>query len=136
MDTVICLNVIEHIEDDHNAMKNINSILKTGGTAIILVPHGPGIFGTLDVVLGHYRRYTNSQLQKLMEGANFEVREIIEFNRISRPAWFMNGKILKRKTITRSQLALFDSLVGLWRKIDSYIPWPPTSIIAIGVKKN
>ena len=54
-DTVICLNVVEHLGDDCGALLNIRSILEPGGRAIILVPCGPGLYGTLDEVLGHQR---------------------------------------------------------------------------------
>jgi len=55
-DTVICLNVVEHIKDDHVALCNIASALKPGGRAIVLVPQDQRVYGTLDEVLGHYRR--------------------------------------------------------------------------------
>ena len=61
-DTVICLNVVEHLEDDLKALRNIRAALEKNGRAIILVPNGPGLYGSLDRVLGHYRRYTREQL--------------------------------------------------------------------------
>jgi len=57
------------------------------------------------------------------------------FNRISRPAWYVSGKILKRTSLGRRQMRLFDRFVWLWRRIDQTLPWPSTSLIAIGVKK-
>src|SRR5208282_6473241 len=48
MDTVICLNVLEHIEDDLEALRNIRSLLEDGGRAVILVPSGQNIFNSLD----------------------------------------------------------------------------------------
>src|SRR6516225_2247715 len=60
--TVVCLNVVEHVEDDVAALKNIRRTLDEHGRAIILVPNGPGLYGTLDKVLGHYRRYTREGL--------------------------------------------------------------------------
>jgi SAM-dependent methyltransferase len=134
MDTVICLNVLEHVEDDLLGLRNIHSVLRPGGKAIILVPHGPEIFGTLDTVLGHYRRYVHDELRKKMEHTGFQVERILEFNRISRPGWWFSGRIAKRTSLGRFQLKVFDSLVWLWRRIDHLLPWKPTSIIAIGVK--
>jgi len=100
----------------------------------VLVPHGQDIFGTLDVALGHYRRYSHDELRGKMEQAGFRVDRILDFNRISRPAWYFTGRILKRSTLSRFQLSIFDRLVWLWRRIDSLLPWPPTSIIGIAVK--
>jgi glycosyltransferase involved in cell wall biosynthesis len=134
VDTVVCLNVVEHIEDDMLALRNIYSALEEGGRAIILVPHGQEVYGTLDTALGHFRRYSHAALQQRMEQAGFRVEKILDFNRISRPGWYVSGKIFKRKTLGAVQMSLFDRLVWLWRRIDGPLPWPPTSIIAIGIK--
>jgi len=136
MDSVVCLNVLEHIEDDLQGLRNIRSALKPGGRVIILVPQGQEIFGTLDTVLGHYRRYTHRQLSERMEEAGFRVERILEFNRISRPGWYVTGRILKKDTLSPFMLKIFDSLVWLWRRIDHRLPWRPTSIVAIGVKQT
>lgn len=134
MDTVVCLNVVEHIKDDLAALRNIHSVLQEGGRAVILVPEGQSLFNSLDEELGHWRRYSEDQLCQRMVEAGFDVETVLRFNRVSRPGWWLNGKILKRRTISRAQLRNFDRLVGLWRKLDSCLPWPPTSIIAIGRK--
>jgi SAM-dependent methyltransferase len=134
MDSVVCLNVLEHVEDDMLGLRNIFSVLAPGGRAIILVPHGQEIFGTLDVALGHYRRYSHEELKEKMERAGFRVERIIDFNRISRPPWYVSGRILKRTTLSPGQMKIFDKFVWLWRRLDQYLPWPPVSIIAIAVK--
>jgi hypothetical protein len=115
-------------------LRNIHSVLKPGGRAIVLVPHGQEIFGTLDVALGHFRRYSHEELKGKMEQVGFRVERILDFNRISRPPWYVSGRILKRTTLGSGQMKVFDRFVWLWRKIDSSLPWPPTSIIAIAVK--
>jgi glycosyltransferase involved in cell wall biosynthesis len=134
LDSVVCLNVLEHVEDDLGGLRNIYGALKSGGRAIILVPHDQRIFGTLDVALGHYRRYSREQLRARMEEAGFRVEHLIDFNRVSRYPWFMSGRILKRQELSVTQMKIFDRLVWIWRKLDPYLPWPPTSIIAAGVK--
>jgi len=134
MDTVICLNVLEHIPKDWLTLKNIHSALEPGGTAIILVPQDQKIYGSLDSALGHCLRYSQEQLRTRMEEAGFSVDRILEFNRISRPGWYLNGKLLRKETVGRRQLRVFDRLVWLWRRIDTRLPWPSVSIIAIGIK--
>ena len=134
VDTVICLNVLEHIEDDLTGLRNIYSALSPGGRAIVLVPCGQEIYGQLDTILGHYRRYSVSQFRSRVEEAGFQVEQILKFNRISRPGWFITGKLMKRSRISRFQLKIFDRLVWLWRRIDRFVPWKPTSLIAIAVK--
>src|SRR5437773_1927811 len=135
MDSVVCLNVLEHVENDEMGLRNIHSALRPGGRAIILVPHGQEIFGTLDVALGHYRRYSHQELKTKMEQVGFQVERILDFNRISRPAWYVSGRILKRQTLGRGQMRVFDLFVWLWKRMDPLLPWPLTSIIAIAVKQ-
>jgi len=132
-DTVVCLNVVEHVKDDLLALRNIHSALRPGGRAIILVPHDQSIYGSLDKVLGHYRRYSEQQLRDRMEEAGFQIERILLFNRVTRPGWWLNGQVLRRKTFGRMQLRIFDALVPLWRRIDAGLPWPAVSVIAIGV---
>ena len=100
-DSVVCLNVVEHLEDDLGALRNIRSALKPGGRAIILVPQDQAVYGTLDEVLGHVRRYSAAQLQSRMEEAGFAVERILQFNRITRPGWRVNGQLLRRRSFGR-----------------------------------
>jgi glycosyltransferase involved in cell wall biosynthesis len=130
-DTVICLNVIEHVEDDYGALANIKTVLATTGTAIILVPQGQWNFGTLDHVLGHQRRYSKESIQKLARDCGFVAKEIREFNRIGTPAWFLNGKILHRRAFGLLQIWMLNLLTPVFRVIDPFLPFPGLSLIAI-----
>ncbi len=134
MNSVICLNVLEHVEDADQAARNMFQVLQPGGRAIVLVPQGQEIYGQLDVVLGHHLRYSKQQLQERLEQAGFQVEQIIDFNRVSRPGWYITGKVLKRSTLARFPIRCFNALVWLWRKIDNKLPWPAVSIIAIARK--
>lgn len=131
-DTVVCLNVVEHVKDDQLALRNIFSALAPGGRAIVLVPQGQEVYGTLDEVLGHYRRYSADQLRNRMSEAGFQVEQVFEFNHVTRPGWWFNGRILKRRSFGRMQLRVFDALVPLWRRLDRFFPWKGVSVIGIG----
>src|SRR5271165_4708242 len=130
-DTVICLNVVEHLEDDVKALRNIRRSLEKNGRAIILVPNGPGLYGSLDRVLGHYRRYTRQQLQEVCEQAGFRVEKVLKFNRIGAPGWWWNGKVLKSETFGYWQIKLLNTLLPLLRPIDRFLPFPHLSWIMI-----
>lgn len=136
MDTVVCLNVLEHVEDDLTAMSNIYSCLKPGGRALILVPQGMRVFGSLDEVLEHRRRYSEIELQKKAAATGFRLERILRFNRTTYPAWFLNSRVLRRRSLSSMQLRLFDLLVPLWRRIDRFLPWPSTSLICIGLRES
>lgn len=132
-DTVVCLNVLEHVADDLTGLTSIRSCLRPGGVAIVLVPQGPSAFGSMDEVLDHKRRYVREELQAKMTAAGFAVSQIIGFNRATWPGWYLNSRLLRRRTLSHTQLRLFDLLVPLWRRIDHKLPWPPASLIAIGI---
>ena len=131
MDTVVCLNVLEHIQDDAIALENLRSCLRCGGRAVILVPQGPEAFGSLDRVLQHCRRYTQAELAGKIFAARLRLDRLIEFNRITYPGWVLNSRNLRRQTLSSLQLRLFDLLVPLSRRVDGFLPWPSTSLIAI-----
>lgn len=130
-DTVICLNVVEHLPDDDAAVRNIREVLDDGGQAIVLVPYGPRLFGTLDEVLGHQRRYTREQLISLAERTGFQVDALLPFNRIGVIAWWLNGKILRRKTFGLWQVKMLNFFTPLFRILDKWLPLPPLSLIAV-----
>lgn len=130
-DTVICLNVLEYMEDDLAALRNIRQALEENGRAIVLVPQGPGFFGSLDRVLQRQRRYQKDQLAALARKAGFQVRGIVDFNRSGAPAWWLNGKLLRRTSFGRNQIKVLNLLVPIFRKLDRLLPWPPLSLIAI-----
>lgn len=132
-DTVICLNALEHVENDTASLLNIRQCLRPGGVAIVLVPQGPAAFGSMDEVLEHKRRYTRAELQEKMSTAGFQVKQISDFNRATWPGWYINSRLLRRRTLSHLQLRLFDALVPVFRRIDDKLPWPPTSLIGIGI---
>jgi glycosyltransferase involved in cell wall biosynthesis/phospholipid N-methyltransferase len=130
-DTVICINVIEHVLDDRAALANIKSVLWDGGRTIVLVPQGQWNFGTLDEVLGHQRRYSKEALRSLARECGFEVTDIIDFNRLGSLAWFINGKLLRRRNVGRGQIVLLNLLTPLIRILDRVLPVPSLSLIAV-----
>jgi SAM-dependent methyltransferase len=130
-DTVVCLNVVEHVEDDLGTLRNILRVLSDGGRAIILVPCGPGLYGTLDEVLGHRRRYTEEQLVGVAQEAGFRVETMLKFNRPGVAAWWLNGRVLRRRTFGLAQVRILNLLTPIFRLLDPWLPLPPLSLVAI-----
>jgi glycosyltransferase involved in cell wall biosynthesis len=130
-DSVVCLNVIEHVDDDAGALRNVRSALSPGGRAVVLVPSGPWNFGTLDEALGHRRRYTEEGLRDLAARAGLEVTALIRFNRLSSMPWWVNGRVLRRRSAGRLQIGAVDWLTPIFRRIDRFLPFPPLSLIAV-----
>lgn len=130
-DTVVCLNVVEHLENDVKALTNIRKSLDTNGRAIILVPNGPQLYGSLDRVLGHYRRYSREQLVNACQNAGFTVEKVLKFNRTGALGWWLNGRVLKKETFGLWQIKLLNFLVPFIRPIDRFLPFPHLSWIVI-----
>jgi glycosyltransferase involved in cell wall biosynthesis len=130
-DTVICLNVIEHVDDDRKSLSNIRSVLGNGGRAIVLVPQGEWNYGTLDEVLGHRRRYTRETLTRLALDCGMKIQHMIEFNRTGSIAWFLNGKLLKRRSFGLAQIWTLNLITPLMKAFDRFLPVPPLSLIAV-----
>jgi glycosyltransferase involved in cell wall biosynthesis/intracellular sulfur oxidation DsrE/DsrF family protein len=133
-DTVVCVNVIEHLKPDEEVLRSFFEILEPGGRAIILAPHGGWLYGSIDRALDHHRRYSRSEMRKKMERAGFTIEEIFGLNRIAPPFWFFNGRVLRRTSVPGTQIRFFDRLVPMVKILDRLLPLPPLSIIAIGCK--
>lgn len=133
IDTVVCLNVLEHIEDDRTALHNMKNVLeRSGGRLVLLVPAYPALFSPLDAGLGHYRRYTKEGLRKLLEDSGFKVEELFHFNLFGIFGWFVNGKILKRRRLPVAQLSIYEFLSPLTFALEKTLKVPTgLSIIAV-----
>ena len=133
-DTVMMVNVLEHVSDPHQALQNVARALMPGGRAVVLVPQGPGLYGSLDVALDHRERYTRAGLVESLERVGLKVEHVREFNRISVPAWWFNGRVLRRKGFSRVQLKALDLSVPIIKHVDRFIPWMGQSVIAVARK--
>lgn len=131
-DTVICLNVLEHVADDVASLTLIRTLLGQGGRLILLVPALPALFGTLDEALGHHRRYTRAALAAKFASAGLRLRHVEYFNLAGIPGWWFTGRVLRRRVIPAGSLRLYDALVPLFR-LERLLPWRVgQSLIAIG----
>ena len=115
-DTVVLINLLEHMADEQRSLRNVRATLEPGGRAIILVPQNPALYGSLDEVLGHQRRYTRDDLQAALAGAGFTVESIFDFNRVTTPAWWLNGQVLRRLRFSAVHLKLVNSFTWLFRR--------------------
>jgi SAM-dependent methyltransferase len=132
LDTIICLNVLEHVRDDELSLATMLQLLQPGGRLVLLVPSLPAIYGTLDRALGHFRRYTPSELRSKYAAAGFRMRHLEYFNLAGVPGWWFTGRVLKRELIPTGSLRWYDALVPLFR-LERLLPWRVgQSLIAVG----
>lgn len=87
LDGVTCVNVLEHIDDDAKAVRQIHRILRRGGVAHIEVPAGPHLYDIYDEHLMHHRRYRLDDLKALALAAGFEILEATHLGVLIYPAF-------------------------------------------------
>lgn len=132
-DTVFALNVVEHIKNDQLALRNCKKLLRRGGHVIILVPAYQWLYNRFDKELEHYRRYTKDHLTRLIADAQLLVKHSQYFNVAGMAGWFVSGKILKKKTIPKNQMSLYNKLVPIFKVVDkTLLNKVGLSVIAVG----
>ena len=135
IDSIVCMNVLEHIERDRETLVDFASVLDPGGRMVLLVPAMPALYGTLDRALLHFRRYDRARLEQLVTAAGFEVREIRYLNRLGVAGWWLNSRVLKRTVLPRGQLAAFKWLMPLLRREETHPPSFGMSLLVLAVKR-
>jgi len=134
VDTIVCLNVLEHIEDDGRAVRDFASVLPPGGRLILLLPAMPSLYGSLDRHLGHYRRYDPVGLRRLVSGAGFEVETLRYLNRPGVFGWWLNSRVLRRRLLPRLQVRAFRLLLPLLRREERHPPSFGMSLLVLARK--
>jgi len=119
-DSIFCLNVIEHIEDDALAIKNMMMLLKNNGRLTVLVPAYKNLYNGIDISLEHYRRYNKTTLLKLMLNQGMLVKSFY-FNAAGIIAWWISGKLLRNNTIHEGKMSLFNFFVPIFKLIDKLL---------------
>lgn len=135
VDSVLCSNVLEHIEQEAEALRNMHAVLKPGGRLVLVVPAGVWLHGSLDVALGHWRRYRLDELEESLMALGFDVEKSFSMNKPGVLGWFVNGKLLRRKTLGRLQMKAFNALVPVFRVLDALLPWTGLSLVVVAKKK-
>jgi len=124
LDTIVLSNVLEHIPDDGAAVRRFRQILTPGGRVVILVPALPQLFGSIDEAVGHHRRYTPDTLRAVLEHNGFEVETLEWMNLVGMPGWFVNSRLLRRRSVPKLQLKLYDTLAPLFARAEAQVKLP------------
>jgi 2-polyprenyl-3-methyl-5-hydroxy-6-metoxy-1,4-benzoquinol methylase len=119
-DTLVLLNVLEHLKNEDDAIQNCKYLLQQGGTLIILVPAYKFLYSQLDKELGHYRRYTSTRLKKCVIENGINAKKVFYFNALGILAW-LYGKMFSLKTIPGSKMSFFDRLTPLAKALDKIL---------------
>lgn len=123
LDTVMCFNVLEHIDDESTAVANMVSVLRPGGHLLLFVPAFEGLYMALDRLAGHLRRYTRESLMRVLPD-EVAVLRLEYLNPIGGIGWWLNGFLRHRSLdskLVSVQIRMFDRLViPLSRALNPY----------------
>ena len=133
-DTIIASNVFEHLAFTDQAWENVCEMLERKGQFILIVPYGKKLYGSLDEAVGHYLRYEDWIVYAEMP-EKCQLIDRIPFNRVSSIAWWVNGKILRKKKFSLFQIKILELFIPFIRLVDKYLPLPPLSVIYV-IEKN
>ncbi|MFT5139751.1 MAG: SAM-dependent methyltransferase [Lysobacterales bacterium] len=123
-DSVLYLNVLEHIEDDEAELSMARQALKPNGHLVVFVPALPWLYSNLDRQLGHFRRYVKKDLIELTRRSGFDIVDARYFDIAGIIPWYINFVLLKN-TIGGRSVALYDNLVvPVMRTIEGFLKPP------------
>ena len=136
-DAAVMINVLEHIPDDVEALRDVYAGLRPGGCVALFVPAHEALYSPFDHVIGHHRRYRRSTLAEALTMAGFEITELRYVNVPGLFAWFLVARVLSQKP-TQSALATgFDRFaVPVLRRLEARYTMPTgVSLLAIGTRR-
>ena len=135
LDTILCLNVLEHVEDDQAALRRLAASLVPGGRLVLVVPAHRRLYGAIDRAIHHCRRYERRDLMARLETAGFQVEHVDFFNRLGVLGWWLNSVLLRRTRVPGFQLRFQNLAVPLLRaETGLRLPFG-LSLIAVGRRR-
>jgi SAM-dependent methyltransferase len=124
-DSCVCLNALEHIEDDRQALRGMASILAPGGVVVVIVPAFPALYGPIDRNLGHCRRYSRGSIARLAASTGLRIGKLHYMNAVGFFGWWANSHIFKRGAQSERQIEIFDRyLVPLLSRLEGMVRPP------------
>lgn len=111
VDTVVMVNVLEHIEDDREALTHLLRILKPGGHLLLFVPALQGLMSKLDLMHGHFRRYHRPDLAGKVKAAGGEVLHARYFDCAGVVPWLLLNKLMGSTTFNPALIDIHDKYV-------------------------
>ena len=135
-DTVLYVNVLEHIEDDTSEIASVHAALAKEGHLLIFVPALPWLYSKLDRQVGHFRRYTKKNLAELTRREGFSIVKARYFDVAGIIPWYINFTLLQN-TISGGSVSLYDRLVvPAMRAIEGLVSPPIGKNVLLVARKN
>ena len=135
-DSIVYVNVLEHIEDDQAELRIAHSVLASGGHALIFVPANPWLMGSIDRQVGHFRRYTMNELTSKCRAAGFGIRSSSYFDVAGILPWWLKYCVFKSEHMEPAAVRLYDRWVVPIARFLERLVLPPVgkNIVVIAEK--
>ena len=125
-DTVVYVNVLEHIEDDVAEVRRAAALCAPGGRLCVFVPAVPAIYGTLDRKSGHYRRYRRDELVANVTAGGFRVDDVRYFDVAGLVPYWLAYRVIGLQSLGGASTSLFARvLVPISRAVQRVLRRPP-----------
>ena len=111
VDSVVAINVLEHIEDDAGALRSLATAVQPGGSIVLWVPGYQQLYGEFDRKVGHVRRYTPSTLASAVRRAGLDVELVKPVNLLGGIAWWLTVRRGGSTSPDSKLVAVFDRFV-------------------------
>jgi len=124
-DSIIYVNVLEHIEDDASELEFIYKTLGKGGRCFIFVPALMSLYGEFDRKIGHFRRYTKREVKEKCQAAGFKVLKSKYFDFAGMLPWFVKYKLLKSDSLDSGAVTMYDKMaIPFVRQMEKFVNVP------------
>ncbi len=133
--TIVAINVLDHIKDDVTLLKKFHSMLPKKGNVVLMTTNHHSLFSKMDTMLGHYRRYNKKELSKKLTEAGFEIEKIYTYNFAGYLGWLLFAKLFKKTTLPQ-QAKFFDLFARFYLPIERHLITPPVGLSLIAVAKK
>lgn len=117
LDSVVCANVLEHVEDHRAALANFAASIRPGGTIFLLVPAFPVLYGEHDRADHHFRRYTKRSLRETVAPLPLEIETDYYMNLPGFFAWFTFVRLMRRR-LSEEGIGLYDRIIPAIRRVE------------------
>jgi SAM-dependent methyltransferase len=138
--TVLSCNVFEHIAEDERAFIHAAELLKPGGLLVLVLPAHRWLYGSMDKLAGHFRRYSHEDAARKLRVAALEQVSIRYVNLVGAMGWYVNNRIISHDDLSSGginrQISIFDRLmIPVLKRIEGQRSMPfGQSLVCVGRK--
>ena len=135
-DSIIYVNVLEHIDNDQLELETVWETLAPGGRVFVFVPALQSLYGKFDKSVGHFRRYSRSELENKCRAAGFKILKSNYFDLLGVVPWWLQYRLFRASTLRPGAVKLYDRyIISIAKALESLV-YPPIgkNLLLIGEK--